>query len=95
MNRISEATGDFLSVFNRNISAFNRRISSLNVSIFVERDYSFIKALTFTIFARFAKLRVERVSWKHKTFLETVAIKKVLELPPKESLSKLVSFESL
>ena len=62
--------------------------------MFVERDYSLIKAFTFTILARFAKWRVERVYWKHKTFMDTVAIRNVFEFPPRESLSKLVSFES-
>lgn len=59
------------------------------------RDYSLIWALTFTIFALFAKFKVERVSWKQWTELDIVPIIKVFEFPPKESLSKFVSFESL
>jgi len=52
------------------------------------------KALTFTILALFAKFNVDKVSWKHKTFRDIVAIKNVLELPPNESRSKLVNLES-
>lgn len=63
--------------------------------MFVERDYSFIWALTFTIFALLAKFNVESVYWKHNIEHEIVAIINVLEFPPKESLSKFVSFESL
>ena len=60
-----------------------------------ERDSSFISAFTFTIFARFAKFNVERVSWKERTEQETVAMINVLEFPPKESFSRLVNLESL
>lgn len=60
-----------------------------------ERDSSLISALTLTIFALFAKLSVERVYWKQRTEQETVAMMNVFEFPPKESLSKLVNFESL
>ena len=59
-----------------------------------ERDYSLINAVTLTILALFAKFKVERVSWKLSTELDIVAMMIVLELPPKESLSKQVSLES-
>lgn len=48
-----------------------------------------------TIFALFAKFNVDRVYWKQSIFLEIVAIKNVLEFPPKESRSRHVNFESL
>jgi hypothetical protein len=60
-----------------------------------DKDYSLIKALTLTIFARLAKFKVDRVSWKLKAILETAAIMIVFELPPNESLNKQVSLESL
>lgn len=61
----------------------------------VDKDYSLMWALTFTIFARFAKFRVESVSWKQRTEQDIVAIMDVLEFPPNESRSKFVNFESL
>lgn len=61
----------------------------------LERDYSFINALTFTILALLAKFKVDRVYWKLNNAHETVAIIIVFEFPPKESRSKQVSFESL
>lgn len=63
--------------------------------MFVERDYSLIKALTFTILALLAKFKVESVYWKQRIDVEIVATIKVLELPPKLSLKRHVNFESL
>lgn len=67
----------------------------MKVYILFDKDYSFTSALTLTILALLAKFNVDSVYWKHNIFRDTVAIRKVFELPPKESLSKLVSFESL
>ena len=61
----------------------------------MERDSSFISAFTFTILALFAKLRVDRVYWKQRIEVETVATMKVFELPPRLSLRRQVNFESL
>ena len=60
----------------------------------VESDSSLTKALTLTILALLAKLSVDRVSWKLKAVLATVAIIMVFEFPPRESLSRQVSLES-
>lgn len=54
-----------------------------------------MRALTLTIFARLAKFNVDRVSWKQRIEVETVATMNVFEFPPRLSLSKQVSFESL
>ena len=67
----------------------------MKVYILFDKDYSFTSALTLTILALLTKFNVDSVYWKHNIFRDTVAIRKVFELPPKESLSKLVSFESL
>jgi len=67
----------------------------LYCSRLVDSDYSLTRALTLTILALFAKLRVESVSWKHKIEVEIVATIKVFEFPPKLSLSKQVNLESL
>lgn len=48
-----------------------------------------------TIFARDAKFKVDKVYWELNVILDTAAIIIVFELPPKESLNKHVSFESL
>ena len=45
--------------------------------------------------AKDAKLRVERVSAKNYNFDETVAKRRVLELPPNESVKIFVKIESL
>ena len=63
--------------------------------MFVDKDSSLIRALTLTILARLAKFKVDSVYWKQSNELAIVAMMKVLELPPKESRSKQVSFESL
>ena len=63
--------------------------------MFDDKDYSFINALTFTIFARLAKFNVDNVSWKLNAILDTAAMMIVLELPPNESLKRHVNFESL
>ena len=61
----------------------------------VERDYSLISAFTLTILALFAKFRVDKVYWKQRIEVETVATMKVFELPPRLSLRRQVNFESL
>ena len=61
----------------------------------VDRDYSLISALTFTILALLAKFKVERVYWKQRIDVEMVATMKLLELPPKLSLKRHVNLESL
>lgn len=53
-----------------------------------------MRAFTFTILARFAKFRVDRVYWKHIIDRAIVAIRNVFELPPRESRNKLVSLLS-
>ncbi len=63
--------------------------------MFDDNDSSLINAFTFTILALFAKFNVDNVSWKLNAILDTAAIMIVFELPPKESLNKHVSFESL
>lgn len=63
--------------------------------MFVERDYSLIRALTLTILALLAKFKVDKVYWKHKIDVEIVATIKVLELPPRLSRKRHVSLESL
>jgi len=55
---------------------------------------SFTTALFFTVLARFANLSVDSVVPKQSEDGLTVAIKEVLELPPNESRSRNVSFES-
>lgn len=60
----------------------------------VDRDYSLTRALTLTIFARFAKFKVERVYWKHNMEVVMVATMKVFELPPRLSRKRQVNFES-
>lgn len=85
----------FFSFFNLKIYCFSFLISSLYCSRFVDSDYSLIRAFTLTILALFAKLRVESDYWKHKIEGETVAIMKVLELPPRLSFKRQVNFESL
>ena len=44
--------------------------------------------------ARFAKFKEEIVSLTHEEWFEQVTIKEVLKLPPKDSYSILVNFES-
>lgn len=63
--------------------------------MFEDNDSSFIKALTFTILALLAKFKVDKVYWKLRATLETAATIIVFEFPPKESLNKQVSLESL
>ena len=77
------------------IQVFRRRIYYLNTQMFDDKDSQLIKAFTLTIFARFAKFKVDKVYWKLNAILDTAAIIIVFELPPKESLNKHVSFESL
>jgi len=67
----------------------------LKTSRFVDKDSSFIKALTLTILARLAKFKVDKVYWKLSAILETAAMMIVFEFPPNESLNKHVNFESL
>ena len=58
-------------------------------------DSSFIDALFFIIFARYANFKVDNVSENEPEAGDILAIIKVLELPPNESFNRKVNLESL
>mmetsp|Transcript_7867 Transcript_7867/g.33098 ORF Transcript_7867/g.33098 Transcript_7867/m.33098 type:complete len:209 (-) Transcript_7867:550-1176(-) len=89
------APGELLALARAAWSSLRRRTTSIWREATLVLTFSLTTALFFIILAREAKVRVARLSWKLDSSGFTVAMMEVLLLPPRESLRRYVSLESL